>query len=94
RQGHPELDDSGLEQLLALDDNAVAQLRQELQDSEKAIEQARTLLQERQQRLDQHQAQGNAELTRETLEQAFDSLQVQLTASEQTCAELRAAQAE
>ncbi|SDQ52569.1 exonuclease SbcC [Pseudomonas sp. UC 17F4] len=94
RQGHPELDDSGLEQLLALDDNAVAQLRQGLQDAEKAIEQARTLLQERQQRLDQHQAQGNAELTREALEQVIDSLQLQLAASEQTCAELRAAQAE
>ncbi|UVM20434.1 AAA family ATPase [Pseudomonas wadenswilerensis] len=94
RQGHPELDDSGLEQLLAFDDNAMAQLRQGLQDAEKAIEQARTLLQERQQRLDQHQAQGNAELTSEALEQDFASLQLQLAASEQSCAELRAAQAE
>ncbi|RWU17957.1 chromosome segregation protein SMC [Pseudomonas alkylphenolica] len=94
RQRHPELDDSGLEQLLALDDNAVAQLRQRLQDSEKALEQAQVLLNERQQRLDQHQALVTLELPEDELEQSLEVLQGQLANSEQHCAELRAEQAD
>ena len=94
RQTHPELDDSGLEHLLALDDNAVAQLRQRLQDSDKALEQAQILLMERQQRLEQHQALATLELPAEALEQAMASLQGQLAISEQACAELRAEQAD
>ncbi|MGH8382028.1 AAA family ATPase [Pseudomonas sp.] len=94
RQHHPQLDDSGLEQLLALDDNAVSQLRQRLLDSEKALEQAHILLKERQQRLEQHQALATLELPAEALEQALQSLQGQLSASEQACAELRAEQAD
>ncbi|PSS59255.1 AAA family ATPase [Pseudomonas sp. BBP2017] len=94
RQGHPQLDDSGLEQLLALDDNAVSQLRQRLQDSEKALEQAHILLKERQQRLEQHQALATLELPAEALEQALQALHEQLSASEQACAELRAEQAD
>ncbi|MFK0087629.1 AAA family ATPase [Pseudomonas sp. NPDC090755] len=94
RQGHPELDDSGLEQLLALDDNAVAQLRQRLLDSEKALEQAQVLLTERQQRLDQHQALASLELPADALEQALETLQGQLATCEQQCAELRAEQAD
>ncbi|MDH0637441.1 AAA family ATPase [Pseudomonas sp. GD03860] len=94
RQAHPELDDSGLEQLLAFDDNAVAQLRQRLQDSDKSLEQAQVLLKERQQRLEQHQALATLELPAEALEQAIESLQGQLASSEQACAELRAEQAD
>ncbi|WP_442113266.1 AAA family ATPase [Pseudomonas sp. NUPR-001] len=94
RQQHPELDDSGLEHLLALDDNAVSQLRQRLLDSEKALEQAQVLLKERQQRLEQHQALGTLELPAEDLEHALHTLQAQLSASEQACAELRAEQAD
>ncbi|PRA60976.1 chromosome segregation protein SMC [Pseudomonas sp. MYb187] len=94
RRAHPELDDSGLEQLLALDDNAVAHLRQRLQDSDKVLEQAQILLKERQQRLEQHQALATPELPTEALEQAVESLQGQLAISEQTCAELRAEQAD
>ena len=94
RQQHPELDDSGLEQLLGFDDDAVSQLRQRLLDSDKALEQAQILLKERQQRLQQHQALATLELPAEALESALQTLQEQLTASEQACAELRAQQAD
>ncbi|MDD2049333.1 AAA family ATPase [Pseudomonas putida] len=94
RQGHPELDDSALDQLLALDDSAVSQLRQRLQDSDKALEQTQILLKERQQRLEQHQTLATLELPAEALEQALQTLQEQLSASEQACAELRAGQAD
>lgn len=94
RQHHPELDDSGLEQLLAMDDHTVGQLRQRLQDSEKALEQAQILLTERQQRLEQHQALATLETPAEALQQALLTLQEQLSASEQVCAELRAEQAD
>lgn len=91
---HPELDDGGLEQLLAFSDEHVAQLRQQLQLSEKAIEQARVLLQERDQRLHSHQAQHNGNLGAEQLATALSELQHQFGVSEQLCAELRAQQAE
>ncbi|MFW0756928.1 AAA family ATPase [Pseudomonas sp. H11T01] len=94
RQLHPELDDGGLEQLLAFDDEQVSQLRQQLQHSEKAIEQAKVLLHEREQRLHNHQAQHNGNLDAEQLASALSELQSQFAASEQLSAELRAEQAE
>ena len=94
RAKHPELDDSGLERLLAIDDSQLGQLRQTLLAAEKAIEQARVLLQEREQRLAQHLADGNGELSAEQLEQTLAELHQQLAGHEQQCAELRAEQAD
>ncbi|BAQ75014.1 exonuclease SbcC [Pseudomonas sp. Os17] len=94
RAQHPELDDSGLQQLLELDEEQVQQLRQHLQANDKAIEQAKVLLQERQQRLQQHQAQHNGNLEAGQLAQALEGLQQQALASEQQVAELRARQSE
>ncbi|WP_248797380.1 AAA family ATPase [Pseudomonas sp. MWU13-2105] len=94
RARHPELDDAGLEQLLACDDEHVSQLRQQLQASEKAVEQARVLLQEREKHLQHHQAQHNGNLDAPTLDAALGDLQTQLLASEHRCAELRAQQTE
>ena len=94
RTSHPELDDASLEALLALDEQQVGQLRQRLLNSEKAIEQARVLLTEREQRLQNHQAQHNGNLSPEQLADALTQLQLQFSASEQRCAELRAEQAE
>ncbi|GGU56035.1 nuclease SbcCD subunit C [Pseudomonas laurentiana] len=94
RQAHPELDDAGLAQLLAFDDEQLGQLRQRLQDAKKAIEQTQVLVQEREQRLQQHQAQANGELPADQLEQAMAALQQQLHSREQQCAELRAEQAD
>ena len=91
---HPELDDAGLAQLLGYSDEQVSQLRQQLQRSETAIEQAKVLLQEREQRLHEHQAQHNAYLDGEQLAAALGDLQAQAAISEQQCAELRAQQAE
>ena len=94
RGRHPELDDGGLEDLLRVDDTHVSELRQRLQNSEKAIEQAKVLLQERDQRLLAHQAQHNGNLDAEQLATALAELQNQFSVSEQRCAELRAEQAE
>ncbi|WP_339544331.1 AAA family ATPase [Pseudomonas sp. RA_35y_Pfl2_P32] len=91
---HPELDDAGLAQLLGYSDEQVSQLRQQLQRSETAIEQAKVLLQEREQRLHEHQAQHKADLDGEQLAAALGDLQAQAAISEQQCAELRAQQAE
>jgi exonuclease SbcC len=91
---HPELDDGGLEDLLSVDDQQVSELRRQLQQSEKAIEQTKVLLQERDQRLLNHQAQHNGNLDAEQLATALAELQNQFTASEHRCAELRAEQAE
>ncbi|CAI8844291.1 Nuclease SbcCD subunit C [Pseudomonas sp. IT-P253] len=91
---HPELDDSGLEDLLKVDDPRVHALRQQLQQSEKAIEQFEVLLQERDQRLLNHQAQHNGNLDAAQLASALTELQTLFTASEHHCAELRAEQAE
>ncbi|MGE8177439.1 AAA family ATPase [Pseudomonas fluorescens] len=91
---HPELDDGGLEQLLALSDEQVTQLRQQLQLGEKAIEQSKVLVHEREQRLHSHQAQHNGNLDAEQLAAALSELQNQFGISEQLCAELRAQQAE
>ncbi|WDG53615.1 AAA family ATPase [Pseudomonas chlororaphis] len=94
RQQHPELDDGALEQLLSLDDQQVAALRQQLQEREKAVEQARVLVTEREQRLHSHQAQHNGQLDAEQLASALGELHNQLAASEQLSAELRAQQTE
>ncbi|MBN3863588.1 AAA family ATPase [Pseudomonas frederiksbergensis] len=94
RAQHPELDDDGLEDLLSVDDQQVSELRQQLQHSEKAIEQAKVLLQERDQRLLDHQAQHNGNLDAEQLATALAELQNLFAASEHRCAELRAEQAE
>ena len=94
RHAHPELDDAGLTQLLAFDDEQISQLRQRLQNARKAIEHTQVLVQEREQRLQQHQAQANGELPADQLEQAMAALQQQLHTREQQCAELRAEQAD
>ncbi|MBK5301120.1 MULTISPECIES: AAA family ATPase [Gammaproteobacteria] len=94
RAQHPELDDGGLEDLLSVDDQQVSELRQRLQQSEKAIEQAKVLLQERDQRLLDHQAQHNGNLDAEQLATTLAELQNLFAASEHRCAELRAEQAE
>lgn len=91
---HPELDDGGLEQLLSVDDRQFSELRQQLQQSEKAIEQAKVLLQERAQRLLNHQAQHNGNLDADQLAKALTELQNLFATSEHRCAELRAEQAE
>jgi exonuclease SbcC len=94
RSRHPELDDNGLAQLLSVDDEQVNQLRQQLHHSEKAVEQAKVVLLEREQRLHAHQAQHNEILDAEQLNSALAELHAQSSASEQSCAELRAQQAE
>ena len=94
RARHPELDDGGLEDLLRVDDAQFADLRQRLQQNEKAVEQAKVLLQERDQRLLDHQAQQNGNLDAEQLASALTDLQNQFTVSEQHSAELRAEQVE
>ncbi|QXI39991.1 AAA family ATPase [Pseudomonas xantholysinigenes] len=94
RGEHPELDDAGLDRLLAIDDAQLGELRQRLQSAEKTVEQGRVLVQEREQRLHQHAAQAHGELPVEALEQALAELQQQLTTQEQHCAELRARQAD
>lgn len=94
RAEHPELDDAGLDRLLALDDAQVIELRQQLQGAEKAIEQGRVVLQEREQRLQQHSAHTTVDASAEELDQALAQLREHLTSFEQQCAELRAQQAD
>ena len=94
RAKHPELDDAGLDRLLAIDDAQLGELRQRLQLAEKAVEQSRVLLQERDQRLQQHAAQMTVESSAEDLEQALGELRERLAGHEQQCAELRAQQAD
>jgi len=94
RARHPELDDDGLARLLAVDEPQLGQLRQQVQHSEKAIEQAKVLLQEREQRLKDHLALHNGNLDAEQLDSALVELNNQLAAGDKHCAELRARQAE
>jgi len=94
RAQHPELDDDGLSHLLAFDETQANQLRQQLQHSEKAVEQASVLLREREERLAGHQALHNGNLDAEQLDAALAALNQQLADSEKHCAELRARQAE
>jgi len=91
---HPELDDTGLTRLLAFDEARINALRQQLQHSEKAVEQAKVLLQERQQRLAEHQALHNGNLEAEQLDSTLAALNQQLAEGEKQVAELRARQAE
>ncbi|OCW21675.1 chromosome segregation protein SMC [Pseudomonas aylmerensis] len=91
---HPELDDEGLARLLALDESHINALRQQLQHSEKAVEQAKVLLQEREQRLAEHQALHNGNLDAEHLDSTLAALNQQLAEGEKHCAELRARQSE
>jgi len=94
RAQHPELDDVGLDSLLAIDERGFSQLRQQLQHSEKAVEEARIRLQEREQRLADHQALHNEPLAADALAEALLEAQNHCASSEQRCAELRAEQAE
>ncbi|MCU1777658.1 AAA family ATPase [Pseudomonas sp. 14P_5.3_Bac1] len=91
---HPELDDVGLARLLAFDDSQISALRQQVQHSEKAVEQAKVLLHEREQRLAEHQALHNGNLDAEQLDSSLATLNQQLAEGEKHCAELRARQAE
>lgn len=93
RQAHPELDEQGLDALLGMDDEQVAQLRQRLQAAEKAVEQAGVRVQERDERVQQHQALKLSELSLDELQDALLSHQQQLEQHEHQCAELRAQQA-
>ncbi|WP_460103127.1 AAA family ATPase [Pseudomonas sp. H1_D04] len=94
RAQHPELDDTGLTRLLAFDDAQVNALRQHLQASEKAVEQAKVLLLEREQRLAEHQALHNGNLDAEQLDSTLAALNQQLAEGEKQVAELRARQSE
>lgn len=91
---HPELDDVGLTRLLAFDDAQASALRQQLQHSEKAVEQAKVLLQEREQRLAEHQALHNGNLEAAELDSTLAALNQQLAEGEKHVAELRARQSE
>ncbi|PRA25789.1 AAA family ATPase [Pseudomonas poae] len=91
---HPELDDGGLTRLLAFDDAQISAVRQQLQHSEKAVEQAKVLLQEREQRLAEHQALHNGNLDAEALDSTLAALNQQLSDGEKHIAELRARQSE
>ncbi|MDR0281409.1 MAG: AAA family ATPase [Paucimonas sp.] len=94
REAHPELDEQGLDALLGMDDEQVAQLRQRLQAVEKAVEQAGVRVQERDDRVQQHQALNLSERSLDELQQALLASQQQLEQHEHQCAELRARQAE
>lgn len=90
RNQHSELDDDALDALLGLSDESVSQLRQRLQQSEKALEQARVLMQERATQLQQHQAQHSDISDAEQLTSALSEAQAQLATHDQLCADLRA----
>ncbi|MDZ5602247.1 AAA family ATPase [Pseudomonas sp. RP23018S] len=94
RAAHADLDDAGLERLLAIDDTQRAALRQGLQDADSALDQARIRVQEREQRLQQHQQPDLEPLPADALEQALAETAQRLAHHEQHCAELRAQQAE
>ncbi|WP_213877422.1 AAA family ATPase [Pseudomonas sp. dw_358] len=91
---HPALDDVELSRLLAMSDGQSALLRQQVQQSEKAIEQAQVLLAEREQRLKEHQALQETGLEAKALAGALQTCAEQLAGVEKHCAELRARQAE
>ncbi|MGY4493237.1 AAA family ATPase [Pseudomonas sp. TE3610] len=94
RQQHPQLDDEGLAALLAIDDPQISAMRQQLNNADKAVEQARVLLQEREQRWQAHQAHANGAPALEELDATLLVTQQQCTACEEACAELRAQQVE
>ncbi|MFJ3524228.1 AAA family ATPase [Pseudomonas sp. NPDC090203] len=90
RSQHGELDDAALEALLGLSDDDVSQLRQRLQHSEKALEQAKVLVQERDAQVQQHQAQHSDINDAEQLASALNEAQSQSATHDQLCADLRA----
>ncbi|HEY0290573.1 MAG TPA: AAA family ATPase [Pseudomonas sp.] len=90
RNAHSELDDAALDGLLGYDEEAVSQLRQQLQLSEKNLEQARVLVQEREKQVQQHQAQHSDIISAEHLSSALLEAQNLAASHEQQCAELRA----
>ena len=94
RASQPQLDDASLQRLLDYDDAAILQLRQRLAQGEKAVEQSQVLLQERQQRHADHQAHANGIPGQQALSEQLQTLQGQVQASEQACADLRAQQAD
>jgi exonuclease SbcC len=90
RNQHTELDDAALDTLLGLSDEAVSQLRQRLQQSEKALEQSKVLVQEREAQWQQHQAQHSDISDAEQLATALAEAQAQTATHDQLCADLRA----
>ncbi|SDI77953.1 AAA family ATPase [Pseudomonas abietaniphila] len=90
RGQHSELDDAALDTLLGMSDDSVGQLRQRLQLSEKALEQARVLVQERDAQLQQHQAQHSDIADGEQLASALTDAQSLSATHDQLCADLRA----
>lgn len=90
RSEHSELDDAALDALLGLSDDSVNQLRQRLQHSEKALEQAEVLVQERQAQLQQHQVQHSDISDAEQLATALSDTQALSATHDQLCADLRA----
>ncbi|SEQ78125.1 exonuclease SbcC [Pseudomonas sp. NFACC02] len=94
RSQHSELDDAALDTLLGMNDDSVGQLRQRLQLSEKALEQARVLVQERDAQLQQHQAQHNDITDGEQLASALTEAQNLSATHDQLCADLRAQMSE
>jgi exonuclease SbcC len=90
RSQHSELDDAALDTLLGMSDDSVGQLRQRLQLSEKALEQAKVLVQERDAQLQQHQAQHSDISDGEQLASALTDAQSLSATHDQVCADLRA----
>lgn len=90
RRQHSELDDAALDTLLGMSDDSVGQLRQRLQLSEKALEQARVLVQERDAQLQQHQAHHSDIADGEQLASALTDAQSLSATHDQLCADLRA----
>ncbi|KQQ61900.1 chromosome segregation protein SMC [Pseudomonas sp. Leaf129] len=94
REQRPQLDDDGLQALLAIDEPQVDELRSRLQSTGKTLEQARIRLHEREQRQQAHRAQVDAIASAEALDAQHAALLMDVERQEQQCAELRAQQAE
>ncbi len=90
RASHAELDDAALETLLGYSDEGVSQVRQQLQQAEKNLEQSRILLQERDKQVQQHQAHHSDITDAEQLRAALEQAQQSSAEHEQQCADLRA----
>ena len=94
REQRPQLDDDGLQALLAIDEPQIDELRSRLQTTEKALEQARIRLHEREQRQQAHGKQVDEIASAEALDAEHAALLLDVERQEQQCAELRARQAE
>ena len=94
RAAHPDVDDANLDRLLALDEAAVAQLRERIDDAQRAVEQGRVRLHERQQQLLQHTALPHDDRDDTTVVADLEMLREQLGEQEQQYADLRARQAD